>query len=118
MGSLPLALAGGWAEAATSAHALPESFPLLRGHVLPALGHALSHALGHATAETGATGTVESKSTEENPAQRQDPQRLPEGNLAPAEDRRQQPIPQLQHYFAADGDKQQEPQNRQRSYPN
>ena len=28
---LPLALARGWPEAATSAHALPESFPLFRG---------------------------------------------------------------------------------------
>ena len=35
-----LALAGGRVKAAAFAHALPESFPLLRGHVLPALGHA------------------------------------------------------------------------------
>jgi hypothetical protein len=48
---------------------------------------------------------MESKSAEEDPAQRQDSKRLPEGNLAEAEERRQQPIPQLHHYFAADGDK-------------
>src|SRR6266566_8053026 len=110
MASLRLVLAGGWAEAATSAHALPESFPLLRGHVLPALGHA--------TAEVGAMETVASKSAEEDTAQRQNSNRLPEGDLAPAEERRQQPIPQLQHYFAADGDKNQNPQNRQRSQEN
>jgi hypothetical protein len=46
-----------------SARALPESFPLLRGHVLPALGQA--------TAEIGAMETVVSKSAEEDPAQRQ-----------------------------------------------
>lgn len=95
--SLLLALAGGWAEAPTFAHALPESFPLFRRHVLTALLHA--------TAEIGATGTVQSKSAEEDPAQQQNPKRLPEGNWAPAEELRQQPIPQLQHYFAADDDK-------------
>src|ERR1039457_5631974 len=101
MASLLLALAGGWAEAATSAHALLESFPLLGRHGLPALGHAI----GPATAELGAMATVASKSAEEDPAQRQHSKRLPEGKLAPAEERRQQPIPQLLYYFAADGDK-------------
>src|ERR1035437_1390946 len=100
MASLPLALAGGGAEAATFSHALPESFALLGGHVL------------------GARETVASKSAEEDPAQRQNPKALPEGNLAPAEDRRQQPIPQLHHYFAAEGDKQKKRQNRQRSQEN
>jgi len=97
MASLPLALAGGWAKAATFPYAFPQSFPLLRGQMPPALFHA--------TAETGATGTVPSKSAEEDAAQRQDPKRLPEGNLAPAEERRQQPIPQELHELAADGDK-------------
>src|SRR5258707_4117336 len=95
--SLLLALAGGWAEAPTFAHALRESFPLFRCHVLAALFHTM--------AETGVTGTVQSKSAEEDPAQQQNPKRLPEGNRAPAEELRQQPIPQLQHYFAADDDK-------------
>ena len=85
------------AEAEAFAHALPESFPLFRRHVLAALFHA--------TAETGATGSVPSKSAEEDPAQRQKSKRLPEGDLAPAEERRQQPIPQVQHYFAADDGK-------------
>src|SRR6266852_1252958 len=99
--SLPLALAGGWAKAATSPYTLPQSFPLLRGQMPPALFHA--------TAETGATGTVPSKSAEEDAAERKDPKRLPEGKLAPAEERRQQPIPQVHHDFAADDDKQQHP---------
>src|SRR5437867_296280 len=114
MASLPLALAGGWAEAPAFAHALPESLPLLRGHLLAALGHALFQA----TPEIGATWTVKSKSAEEDPAQRQEPKRLPEGDLAPTEERRQQPVPQLKHYFAADGDEYQDPQNRQRSNEN
>src|ERR1039458_3417949 len=97
MVSFSLALADGWTEAATFPHALPESFPLLRSHVL------------------GARETAASKSAEEDPAQRQNSKGLPEGNLAPAEERRQQPIPQLPHYFAADGDKQQESADRQRS---
>ena len=108
--SLPLILAGGWAEAEAFSHALPETFPLFRRHVLAALFHA--------TAETGTTGTVRSKSAEEDPAQRQNPQRLPEGDLAPAEEWRQQPIPQVQHLFAADGDKYRDRQNRQRGNEN
>src|SRR6266852_7274946 len=110
MASLPLVLARRCTEAEAFAHALPESFPLFRGHVLAALFHA--------TAEIGATGTVRSPSAEKDSAQHQDPKRLPEGDQAPAEERRQQPIPQMQHYFAADGDKQQDPQNRQRSNQN
>src|SRR5437660_628557 len=101
MASLPLALAAGWAEAATSAHALPESFPLLRGHVLPAVGHSI----GYPTANIGARETAASKSAEEDSAQRQNSNRSPECNLGPAEERRQQPIPQFPHDFATEGDK-------------
>jgi hypothetical protein len=90
------ALAGGWAEAEAFAHPLPESFPLLGGHVFTAAFHA--------TAEIGAAGTVPSKSAEEYAAQHQDPQRLPEGDLAPSEERREKPIPKIQHDFPADGD--------------
>src|SRR6266849_1238188 len=62
--SLLLALAGGWAEAPTCAHALPESFPLLGRHVRATLLHALLHA----TAYIGAARTVPSMSAEEDPA--------------------------------------------------
>jgi hypothetical protein len=78
------------------AYPLPESFPFLRRHGLPALRHS--------TAKTGTRGTVAPKSAEQDPAQRENPKRLPEGNLAPAEDRRQQPIPKLPHYFTSEGD--------------
>src|ERR1035441_1837461 len=97
MPSLPLALARGRVEAATSPHALPGSFPLLRGHVLPPF----CHSIAHSTAKIGAMGTVPPQSPEEDPAQHQNSQCLPESNLPPAKERRQQPIPQLQHYFAA-----------------
>lgn len=116
--SLVLALAGAWVEAATFAHTLPKSFAFLWSHVLPALGHAIRHAIGHAAADIGARAAVESKSAEQDPAQQQHPERLPEGDFAPGEERRQQPIPEVQHYLAADCDKHRQPQDRQRSYPN
>ena len=75
-------------------HPRPDSFTFLGCHALPALGHA--------TAEIGAMRTVAPKSAEEDPAQRQKSKRLPEGDLAPAEERRQQPVPQLHDDFAAD----------------
>src|SRR5229473_854938 len=108
--SLPLALACRRPEAPTFAHALPESFSLFRCHVLAALFHA--------TSEIGATGTVPSMSAEKDPAQRQKSKRLPEGDLAPADERRQQPIPQAHHDFAAEDDKCEHRQNRQWSKEN
>jgi hypothetical protein len=39
--------------------------------------------------------------SEQNPAESQQSDSLPEGNLPPSEQRRQQPVPQLQHDFAA-----------------
>lgn len=75
--SLRGAFAGRWPEAATSPHALPESLPLLRSHLFPALGPA--------TSESAAIGARAAKSAEQNPAQDQDSERLPEGNLAQAE---------------------------------
>src|SRR5579863_9914648 len=108
--SLRLALGGGWAAAPTFVHPLPESFPLLRGHVFTTSFHA--------TTEIRAAVTVPSQSAEEDTAQHQDPHPLPEGDLAPPEKRRQQPIPKVQHDFAADGDKCHHPQDRQRSNEN
>src|SRR5215471_15964754 len=80
--SLALVLAGVRAEAQAFAHSLPESFALFRCRV-PA-------ALFHATAETGATViTVPSQSAEQDAAQQQKSQGLPEIDLAEAEERRQ-----------------------------
>ena len=58
---------------------------------------------------------MQSKSAEEDAAQRQEANRLPESNLAPAEELWQQPIPQKQHDSATDGSEQQNPQNRRRN---
>jgi hypothetical protein len=69
-------------------------------------------------AHAGATGTVKPGSAEEDPAQRQDSERLPEGDSGPAEERRQQPVPQLPHDLAADGDEQQACENYQRCQEN
>ena len=48
--------------------------------------------------------------SEEYPAERQNSNSLPEGNLPPPEERRQQPVPQMHHDFAADEDKERDPQ--------
>ncbi len=75
-------------------------------------------AVGNSTAPIGAMGTVASPSTEEDPAQHKHSQCLPKRNLMPAEQWRQQPIPQLPNYFATEGDEPQKCQTRQRSQPN
>jgi hypothetical protein len=51
---------------------------------------------------------------EEDPAQREQAERLPEGDLAPAGDRRQQPIPEPHHHQAANEDERREAGNRER----
>src|SRR5664279_4698914 len=94
-------------EAEPFAHALPELFPLFRG---PGVA-----TIFHAAPETGVARAAQSESTEKNAAQRQKAKRLPEGNLAPAEERRKQPIPEVQHQFAADKEEQEYSKNRQRS---
>src|SRR5258708_19880741 len=91
--SLVLTVGGGWRESPTFAHALTELLALLRVHV----SAALFHALFNPTAGAGATRTVVSKSAEEDPAQRQNSQPLPEANHPPPEKRRHQPIPHPHH---------------------
>jgi hypothetical protein len=44
------------------------------------------------------------KASEQNPAESQQSDSLPERNLPPSEQRRQQPVPQMQHHFAANRD--------------
>src|SRR5207302_9859161 len=99
---------------ATFAHALSQTLPLLGRHLFPPLVHTTAAA----AANIGAFGTVESISAEQDPAERQQSKRLPEGNLAPAEKWRQQPIPQLPYDFAADGDEEQERGDSQRRQKN
>src|SRR5579864_4386614 len=88
--------------AADSLHALPKSFFLLGGHVLPALCHAIGHAISDATADFRAIGAMPPSSAEENPAQYQKSKPLPQSDRAPAEERRQQPVPQVHHNLATD----------------
>src|SRR6266536_5719881 len=105
--SLLHTLTGGRAKAATFAHPLAKALLLLRGQVPPALRHA--------AAEPGATGTEQSRPAEQDPAQREESERLPEGHRGPAEERRQQPVPQQLHDFATDEGEQQDPQHGQRT---
>jgi hypothetical protein len=67
-------------EATTSPHTLPEFLALLGRHASPALRHAPAEPR---TAEPPAPNAPE-----QDPAQRQNPKRLPEGDQAPAEQRR------------------------------
>jgi hypothetical protein len=57
------------------------------------------------------------QSAEQNPAQRQQSQRLPEAKRAPAEQRRKKPVPQVHHHFTANKGKQHHPYYRQRRHP-
>ena len=54
------------------------------------------------------------ESAEEDPAERQEAERLPERDPGPAEERRQQPVPQQPHDLAAEGDEQRDPEQDQR----
>src|SRR5713226_7451062 len=119
MASLLLGFAGWRSKAsATRAPTLAELFALLGRHLLPALVHPLPNTLIDSPSDIGARKAMGTPASEEDPAQRQKSQRLPERDLPPAEERRQQPIPQVQHDFAADGDKYRDRQDRQRSKDN
>src|SRR5580693_7599056 len=107
MPSLPLGFAG-WRfkAAATIAPTLAELLALLGRHPLPALVHALSDSPPH----TGALRATATNASEQNPAERQQSESLPEGNLPPSEQRRQQPVPKMHHQFAANPDEKRDPQ--------
>src|SRR5215813_13405487 len=105
-------------DAATLTYPLSEPFPLLGGHVLPAVGHSIGYAIGYATAHIGTVGAVASESAEKDTAQHQNSEGLPEGNRSETEEWRQQPIPQGHHDLAADVSKKYHRQNSQRNHPN
>jgi hypothetical protein len=54
--------------------------------------------------------TTKASASEQNPAQSQQSDSLPEGNWPPSEQRRQQPVPEMQHDFAANSDENRDPQ--------
>jgi hypothetical protein len=58
------------------------------------------------------------EASEQNPAESQQSDSLPEGDLPPSEQRRQQPIPQMHHYFAANRNESHHRQDRKWGYPN
>src|ERR1019366_578214 len=93
----------GWRSktAATRAHTVLELLALLGRHPLPALVHAPS--------KFGAiTTAAPAKAAEQNPAQSQQSESLPAGDLLPSEQRRRQPVPQLLYNFAANHDEKHE----------
>jgi hypothetical protein len=96
---LSLAFASRWIKAATSAPALPQSFALLGRHALPSLIHTLLHASAHI-----GTSPAKTMCAKKDAAQRQNSNGLPEGNLTPAEQHWQQPIPKAHDDFTADED--------------
>ena len=85
------------AEAEALAHALAPGLSLLGRNASPAFIHALPDALPH----PGAPGAAHAEAPKEHAAKHQQAQRLPEGNGANAEERRQQPVPQERHDPAA-----------------
>src|SRR5580765_793365 len=89
-------------------HRSPELLPLFRGHV---------PAPPAESASTVPSRTAVVQPSEEDPAQRQQAECLPEAERPPAEQRRQQPIPQMHHHFAAHEKKQWNRYNCQRRNP-
>src|ERR1039457_5989902 len=84
------------AEALVCCYGTAKLFPLLRRHV-PAAPVEVAAAF--------AARCTMAQTTKQNPAQCQQSQRLPETKRPPAEQWRQQPIPQVHHHFAAYEDK-------------
>src|SRR5260370_36865620 len=100
LSGLLLGLAGWRCKAgATRAPTLAELVALFGRHALPPFVHSLPDALIDSPPHMGARRAMAAPSAEEDAAQRQKSQRLPESDLAPAEERRQQPIPKWPHCF-------------------
>src|ERR1700735_5225532 len=96
-------------RAGATAKSLTGFFAFFGGHLLPPLGHS--------PAAVGTMRAAHTKAAEQNPAESQQADSLPEGNLAPSEQRRQQPVPQMHHECAADHDEKSDSQRGQKSDP-
>src|SRR5437870_8616752 len=90
---------------------LADSFPFLRRHRLTALTHSPSR-----IGAMRATHT-HTKVSEQNPAESEQSESLPEANLPPSEQRRQIPVPQMHHHFATNPDENRHPQWRRQKNP-
>src|SRR5207253_2889847 len=81
--------------------ALAELLAFLRRHLLPALVHPLAHSLAysplHSPTRVAMPTTTRTKASEQNPAEGQQSESLPEANLPESKQRRRQPVPQV-HY--------------------
>src|SRR5258708_16865995 len=103
---------------------LADSLPLLRRHLLPALGqsltHSLTHSIAHSTSRMGAmrATATKTKASEQNPAESQQAESLPESDLPQSEQHRRQPVPQQHHYSAANRGEDHDRYDRCWSYPN
>src|SRR6266568_9151122 len=76
---LPLALAGGWAEAAPFTPALAGLLAFFRRHLLPPL----LPSLGHSPPKIETRRYTHTKVSEQNPAESEQSDSLPEGDLPP-----------------------------------
>src|ERR1035441_9122022 len=95
--------------AAARAHLVAEFLSLFGGQTFPARGHRAP--------PFGAMRAMISEASEQNPAEGQQPEGLPEGNQLPSEQRRQQPVPQMHDQFAAQPDKEHDGRWGQKKYP-
>jgi hypothetical protein len=97
-------------------------FPFLRRHLPPTLGHSLAHSLAyspvHSPTRIAMPTATEAKASEENSAESQQSDSLPEGDGPQPEQRRRHPVPQEHHYFAANRGEDHDPEDRQWSYQN
>src|SRR5262249_44442792 len=73
--------------------ALAGHFTLFRRHMLPALGHSLFYA----PANVGTMPGAKTMASEQNAAESDQTDCLPESNLRPSKQAGQQPVPQLPH---------------------
>src|SRR6266536_2452096 len=82
-----------WHSVPATTKPLAEFFAFLWRHLFPPFSHAFPHALrhpfSHAMTHMPFSTSRAAPAAEQNPAERQQPERLPEGECAPAEQRRQ-----------------------------
>src|SRR5215469_18021864 len=82
-----------WHSAPATTKPLAEFFAFLGGHLFPPFSHAfphtLSHAFSHAMTHMPFSTSRAAPAPEQNAAECQQPERLPEGERAPTEQRRQ-----------------------------
>jgi len=83
---------------ASAAHSFAKFFALLGRHIVPALSHAVLHAAVPMVAMAG----VAMEAAEENPAENDKADPLPEGDTVQAQDLRQESVPQLHRGEAED----------------